>query len=256
LRRRGVVTSTFGLGADFDERLLQQMADAGEGHFYFIDSAVQIPDVLASELGESLEVVASGVTLAIESLPGVEVEVLNQFTRVREPGRVVVQLGDLVSDQELALVARLVVPTGGEGSHIAVTFRVDAADGRLPGQSAQQIWTYAAQAANDAQPRNQIVDEAVGEIYAARARAEAVEFNRRGDFEGAARVLNLVARKIEAYAGSNAPLRQIVVELRQAIEMTAEAMSPVAMKAMHFGSGSSLRGRTADGKARRRPKVM
>ena len=63
LRRRGVVTSTFGVGADFDERLLQQMADAGAGHFYFIERAEQIPDLLASELGETLEVVASRVTL-------------------------------------------------------------------------------------------------------------------------------------------------------------------------------------------------
>ena len=37
LRRRGVSTSTFGVGADFDERLLQAMADAGGGHFYFIE---------------------------------------------------------------------------------------------------------------------------------------------------------------------------------------------------------------------------
>ena len=67
LRRRGVVTSTFGVGADFDERLLQQMADAGAGHFYFIERAVQIPDLFASELGETLDVVASGVTLTIET---------------------------------------------------------------------------------------------------------------------------------------------------------------------------------------------
>ena len=107
LRRRGVVTSTFGVGADFDERLLQQMADAGAGHFYFIERAEQIPDLLASELGETLEVVASGVTLVIATPKGLHAEVLNQFPSTREPGLLTVQIGDLVSGQELSLVTRL-----------------------------------------------------------------------------------------------------------------------------------------------------
>ncbi|MCU0483065.1 MAG: VWA domain-containing protein [Chloroflexi bacterium] len=56
LRRRGVATSTFGVGADFDEALLQAMAGAGGGHFYYIERPAQIPDLIASELGEALDV--------------------------------------------------------------------------------------------------------------------------------------------------------------------------------------------------------
>ena len=44
LRARGVSTSTFGVGNDFDERLLQSLADAGGGHFYYIADAPQIAD--------------------------------------------------------------------------------------------------------------------------------------------------------------------------------------------------------------------
>src|SRR4029079_14878774 len=36
LRARGVSTTTFGVGNDFDEKLLQDLADAGGGHFYYI----------------------------------------------------------------------------------------------------------------------------------------------------------------------------------------------------------------------------
>ena len=39
LRARGVSTSTFGVGDDFDERLLGAMADAGGGAFRFIGEA-------------------------------------------------------------------------------------------------------------------------------------------------------------------------------------------------------------------------
>ena len=64
LQQRGVVTSTFGVGADFDERLMSGMARAGGGHGYFIREARQIGDLLTSELAESLEVVARGASLS------------------------------------------------------------------------------------------------------------------------------------------------------------------------------------------------
>jgi Ca-activated chloride channel homolog len=252
LRRRGVVTSTFGVGADFDERLLQQMADAGSGHFYFIERAVQIPDLFASELGETLEVVASSVTLTIETPEPLRVEVLNQFAAVRQPGLLTIQLGDLVSGQELAVVARLEFPNGQEGTAIAATFSIHAAGGQGLAQSVEQIWTFASHAACDAQPRNQAVDEAVGEIYAARARAEAVELNRRGEFAAAERTLRGVSEKIREYA-QGPVLEQVVADLLQAAEVTSAPMSPRAMKSMHFQASSSLRNRNADGKARRRP---
>ena len=254
LRRRGVVTSTFGVGADFDERLLQQMADAGSGHFYFIERAVQIPDLFASELGEALEVVASGVTLTIETPEPLRVEVLNQLEAVREPGLVTVQLGDLVSGQELSVITRFDFPNGQEGTAIAATFTIQAAGGQVPAQSVDQVWTFASHAACDAQPRNQAVDEAVGEIYAARARAEAVELNRRGDFAAAERTLRRVSERIRSYAGQSMALGQVVEDLLQAAEVIAAPMSPLSIKSMHFAASSSLRNRDTEGKARRRSK--
>ena len=38
LRRRGVTTSTLGVGRDFDEVLLREMAEAGGGNFYFAEA--------------------------------------------------------------------------------------------------------------------------------------------------------------------------------------------------------------------------
>jgi Ca-activated chloride channel homolog len=253
LRRRGVVTSTFGVGADFDERLLQQMADAGAGHFYFIERAEQIPDLLASELGETLEVVASGVTLTIETPTRLHAQVLNKFPSTREPDRLTIQIGDLVSGQELSLVTRLDFPDGQEGDRIAATFNLQAARAQGQGRSVELAWTFASHAACDAQPRNQAVDEAVGQIYAARAQAEAVELNRGGDYAAAERLLGLVGEKIGTYAGRSPILARAIDELRQAGAVTSSPMSAMAMKVMHARSGSALRSRGVDGKARRRP---
>jgi Ca-activated chloride channel family protein len=54
LRARGVATTTLGLGRDFNEELLRQMADAGGGRSYYISGAAQIADTLTSEVGETL----------------------------------------------------------------------------------------------------------------------------------------------------------------------------------------------------------
>ena len=70
LRAEGIATSTFGVGADFDEVLLQRLAADGGGHFYFIEQPQQIPDLLASELGETLEVVARDAVFEISGGAG------------------------------------------------------------------------------------------------------------------------------------------------------------------------------------------
>ena len=56
LRRRGIATTTIGVGDDFDEHLLGAMADAGGGHFYYVEHDEQIPRRIETEVGEALEV--------------------------------------------------------------------------------------------------------------------------------------------------------------------------------------------------------
>ena len=74
LLARGVSTTTFGVGADFDEVLLSAMSTAGGGNFYYIQTAQQIADYVTSEVGEALEVVARDVTIELTTREDVAVE--------------------------------------------------------------------------------------------------------------------------------------------------------------------------------------
>ena len=74
LKARGVSTTTFGVGNDFDEKLLGDLADAGGGHFYYIADAPQIRDAITSEVGETLETVARDVTLDITARDDVRID--------------------------------------------------------------------------------------------------------------------------------------------------------------------------------------
>jgi hypothetical protein len=40
------IESAFGIGADFDETMMRGVADGGKGHYFFIDSAQNIPKML------------------------------------------------------------------------------------------------------------------------------------------------------------------------------------------------------------------
>jgi hypothetical protein len=254
LRARGVSTTTFGVGNDFDEALLQAMSDAGGGHFYYIADAAQIRDHIASEVGETLEVVARDATLEVLAGEGIDVEAISP-QRVDTRGvRSVVGLGDLVADQVVEVVLRLTFPYGRLGQETGIIVRAldgtgafDAAGVRDP----RLTWTWADNAANDAQPRDVDVDRAVARQFAARARQEAVALNRQGDFEGARNAVNGVARRIRKYAGRDAAMRDLVHALEDEAEQFRAPMAPALLKQVHFSAGNAARSRDMSGRAMR-----
>ena len=248
LRRRGIVTSAFGVGADFDERLLRDIANEGGGNFYFVQTAAQIPDLVTSELGEALEVVQRDAELTLTLPRGAEARVLNRFRTRKSHGRtaITVELGDLVSAQELDVVIRVKFPLGEIGDVQRIT-------GGIGDNAASTVeFTYASHLENDEQPRNVEVDREVARVYAGRARAEATEANRHGDFDRARRALVDTSRHIDVYAGSDTELCALANALRNEVPQFAESvMEPMAMKSAFFVAESAVKGRTFEGKARR-----
>ena len=254
LRSRGVTTTTIGLGADFDERLLEAMSHAGGGHFYFIERAVQIADCLTSELGETLETVARNVVVSVRPDAGVRVAVLNRFrSEALDGGGIAVSIGDIVSRQEGALVFEFVFPTGSKGNAARALFSLADGGGALHPAEADLVWTFDEHAANDAQRRNVVVDREVAKIYAAKAIAEALDLNRAGRFEEAAAVLEKTANRIKRYANGDPELLEIIASLHRRRPDYAVAMPAMAAKLEHFASSNVSSMRSATGKARRRP---
>jgi hypothetical protein len=164
---------------------------------------------------------------------------------------VLVTLGDLVSAQEISLVFKVTLPAGTEGSAITTAFHASDAHGPIAEASAVQEWVFASHGANDAQPRDLAVDEAVANIYAARARDLALEANRRGDYAAAGRIIEATARKILSYAGDRPSLQAIAAGLQAEVPRVEAQMSAIAMKTMHRDSYSPMRSRDAEGRSRR-----
>jgi len=252
LRARGVSTTTFGVGEDFDEVLLQSMASAGGGHFYFIADAASIRDHITSEVGETLEIVARGVTLEIGAAEGIRVESLSPYPVNVGRDRTEITLGDLTSDERVEVVLRLNFPYGELGRSTGAVFSLSDRDGVVRGE-AKLGWAYADNGANDHQERDRVVDRAVARIFAARARQEAVGLNRHGDYNGARHVVEATARRIRSYAGRDPELRAILGELEGELQVFAAPMMEMDRKHAYASSSYLMNSRMADGKAMKDP---
>jgi Ca-activated chloride channel family protein len=255
LRARGVSTTTFGVGDDFDEALLQSMADAGGGHFYYIASAAQIRDHIASEVGETLDVVAQDVALELLAGEGVRIETISPHRLEARGTRTVVTLGDLVSDQGVDVVLRLTFPVGDLGRETGLIVNLTDRDDVFAAAGvgdARLTWTYADHAANDAQARDHEVDRAVARQFAARARQHAVKANRQRDFGEAEWWLTATAKRIRQYAGRDAELRDLVAQLEAEAQHFNAPMAAYSLKEAHFNASTMARSRTVTGRAMRR----
>nr|WP_166768905.1 VWA domain-containing protein [Xanthomonas arboricola] len=69
-RRSGVALSTLGFGTgNYNETLMEQLADTGDGAYAYIDSALEARKVLTHELGATLATIARDVKIQVEFNP-------------------------------------------------------------------------------------------------------------------------------------------------------------------------------------------
>ena len=261
LATRGVGTTTLGVGYDFDEHLLDAMATAGRGNFYYIEQAGQIPDYIASEVGEALEVVARDVTIELRVPRGVRVSSLNDapadWRRSHGGSAGRFSIGPLVSEQLYEALFELRFPAGTVGDRQELEVRVEDAEAVLAQGAgsdggATVGFTFAPHSDNDRQERDVEIDRLVAEIYAGRAQREGLEAQRRGDYQASARVLRRTARRMRGYANDDEHILALSVELDTKAEAYSAPMPSHTMKEEQLLSHTRCWRRDEQGRAQRR----
>jgi Ca-activated chloride channel family protein len=187
LRRRGITTSTFGVGLDFNEHLLEALAEHGGGHFYYIERPDQIPEVFRRELGELLTVVAREAFLSIAIPSGVAVELLGDLPHERAGARLRVFLGDLCAGERRALYAKVLTPPDAPGTSVVLRGELGYADldGRTAIVAAEIGFSYAREAEVLLAPVYEALLQRSGEVELAAATARALKLERAGQREQA-----------------------------------------------------------------------
>lgn len=65
-RMDGITISTFGVGNDFNENLLADLADYGKGNYYYIRNSYDIPEIFASELRDIHNLVGQSTKIRVK----------------------------------------------------------------------------------------------------------------------------------------------------------------------------------------------
>jgi Ca-activated chloride channel family protein len=74
-RKSGVFLTTLGFGAgNYNDHLMEQLADAGNGNYAYIDTLMEAQKVLVHEMGSTLNAIAKDVKIQIEFNPAVVAE--------------------------------------------------------------------------------------------------------------------------------------------------------------------------------------
>ncbi|MCA9878725.1 MAG: VWA domain-containing protein [Thermomicrobiales bacterium] len=107
LRKRGIMTSTVGVGLDFDEGLLSIMAEAGGGNFVYAETPLELRAFFARELQEMLRVASTTTTLHVTLPRGVHGRLISAFPVEREGKTFKVAVGDVPAGDVIDLVMTL-----------------------------------------------------------------------------------------------------------------------------------------------------
>jgi Ca-activated chloride channel family protein len=185
LAQRGVSTTTLGIGDDYSEDLLAAMARSGDGNFFHIESAEQLPTIFETELSGLAATLGQRVSLGVKPGNGVTVmDVLNDFDQT-DTRRY--KLPNLMVGSPIQVVVRLQVPALSQNSEL-MQVRLAWDDAEQPGrqvlQAGLELPLVSAEQFSDF-PANESVQEQVALLMAARARREAIQFSDRGDFASA-----------------------------------------------------------------------
>jgi Ca-activated chloride channel family protein len=120
-RQLGMVVSTLGLGLDYNEALMAEIATQGGGRFYHLASAGQIASYLTGELGEVASMAANETTLVLDLPAGATLVPMSAAYPARQgEGKAEVSVGVLPSDIELEIPLRLTLPAQREGARISI----------------------------------------------------------------------------------------------------------------------------------------
>jgi Ca-activated chloride channel family protein len=134
-RSAGIAVSTIGIGSEFNEKLLVELADSSLGNAYFARTPGEIPPAFGQELAAVQSVVLRDIELEMKFSTGVEVRrayrvrpAIASVRDARREGRAItVTMGDLDPGNPPALLVECIVPTHNGGTfriaRVAVTYK-------------------------------------------------------------------------------------------------------------------------------------
>jgi Ca-activated chloride channel family protein len=215
LARRGVVTTTIGLGTDYNEDLMAGTADAGVGNNWFVESRAEqqpsdkatLAHIFSTELNSMTDVVARSTQLQVPAVHGLHVvEAIGYRIQSTKSTTSFIELGDVYAGHTTEVLLRLRrdahdASASAARLHVDVTGTVAATDAAFL-TSTDGVAAFSADASAVEASRVLAVVEKVEEYRTTQALLTANEAWNRGDQAGGDAILN--AQKVQVQASAAA----------------------------------------------------
>lgn len=216
LARAGVVTTTIGLGTDYNEDLMASIADRGLGNTWFVESqpgkqgGTTLASIFQTELSSMADVVAKSTVLRLTELDGLQVADVIGFPHDRSGHDIIVPIGDIYAGHTTDLLVRVRHPAA-HGEHHLLDVAVSGTATRSlrdPAVAGNEAFgtvvalnaDFSADSAVVAAALVPEVAEEAEEWRTTQALLVANEAYNRGDFGGGDAILNEQKAKVQVQA--------------------------------------------------------
>jgi Ca-activated chloride channel family protein len=233
-----VTTSTYGLGWNFNESLMQAMARSGGGNAYYGATADDLMDPFREELALLNSLVARRMSLHLEPWSGVRIEMLNNY---ESGGTNSWRLPDLAYGGEAWAVVRIrvsreVLDRAGSLPIELLTARVTGTD--LDGHAlsiapATLTIPAVARSTYEALSENELVRRRLQEVEAARSAEEARSAARRGDWAGVDQLLESLRTRVHDSPWLSGVVRELEALAARRDELAFSKETLYASRKMH-----------------------
>lgn len=236
LLKEGISVTTIGIGTDFNEDLMSQLADRSDGNHYFVESSVDLPRIFASELGDVLSVAARQVSIELETPRGVTpLRIIGREGQIIGR-RVEIHLNQLYGGQEKYALVEVDVNPGLPDQQLKVASARAYYENALTNQeektSAQAQVTFSERREEVVQSANKPVLKAVFENEIAESRERALDLYNAGRKKEAVAEIKQSSIKLKSQSDSlgYSDLADEVNELEEEAETFFAPSLPSAVK--------------------------
>jgi Ca-activated chloride channel homolog len=231
--------TALGLGPDFNETLMTNLASRSGGTYHFIDDATKVASVFKQEISKLERLAAKSVF--VEIVPGPGVTILETIGTPSSPiGRGVrLSIGDLSEEQQRDLIVKARVSEHRNGSKaelfdVVANYAPPNGDGRLTSKAFLALETTNDLARIKSAPKDDIEHQAV-RFRVADGILNAIALARAGDVPGANKLLDAV-KKLATEGGkkwNDAALTgkvKEITDLKKTVASLAPPRAPVGAR--------------------------
>jgi Ca-activated chloride channel family protein len=202
---KGVRITSVGVGLDYNEDLMEAIAEAGRGNYYYVKNSIDLEKVMAGEMAGIQSTVATNVELRLRAAcAGVEIAEVIGYESRREGDSVVVPMADLFGGDSRKLLVALKVPDRQNGKAGAIQAELSFRDAKS-GEVKKTRIALGVEVTDDHTAVNASIDKDVMaqvlKAQAAQSMRQAAAAYEKGDKEGALTILRTTETKLEEQRG-------------------------------------------------------